>query len=229
MRFEHFHTFRSSFVSITLLMVSLLTISLSGGLACFSPDDDTDAHPDLVVTPPHTPENPTDVDMVTFTATVTNEGDVTAGTCTLEFTIGGEITLEIYQIPELAPDTSYDVTRQMELTAQNYGYSARVDSDEAVSELDENNNEASSTFSVIVFVNDADLGVSSQTLSPVNPTTTDLITFTAVVTNSGTTSAGASTLKLCVGGESTSPLFQFQPLAPAKLVLVSARKYQMPS
>jgi sugar lactone lactonase YvrE len=46
-----------------------------------------------------------------------------------------------------------------------------------------------------------DLIVDSMTHSPANPTTTDLITFTAVVKNIGAGSAGASTLMFTIGGE----------------------------
>ncbi|MCJ7688023.1 MAG: hypothetical protein MUO60_01650 [Clostridiaceae bacterium] len=59
-----------------------------------------------------------------------------------------------------------------------------------------------------------DLVVFSLTHSPASPTTVDLITFTAVVKNIGTGSAGASTLSLQIGGESSPPTFSVPALAP---------------
>ena len=59
-----------------------------------------------------------------------------------------------------------------------------------------------------------DLVISSLTHSPASPTTADQITFTAVVKNIGTGSAGASTLLFQIGGESSPPTFSVPALAP---------------
>jgi hypothetical protein len=62
-----------------------------------------------------------------------------------------------------------------------------------------------------------DLIVESLTHSPANPTTADQITFTAVVKNVGTASAGASTLMFRIGGETPGApktLFPVPDLAP---------------
>ena len=59
-----------------------------------------------------------------------------------------------------------------------------------------------------------ELMIESLTHSPANPTTTDQITFTAVVRNAGTGSAGASTLSFKVGGETTPPTYPVPALAP---------------
>ena len=77
-----------------------------------------------------------------------------------------------------------------------------------------------------------DLIVASLTHSPANPTTTDQITFTAVVRNAGTGSAGVSTLSFKVGGETTPPTWGVPALAPGatfqvqrQLVLGVAQNY----
>ena len=77
-----------------------------------------------------------------------------------------------------------------------------------------------------------DLVISSFTHSPANPTTVDEITFTAVVKNIGTGSAGASTLSFKIGGESSPPTFSVPALAPnatytvqRQLVLGVAQNY----
>jgi len=59
-----------------------------------------------------------------------------------------------------------------------------------------------------------DLIVESLTHSPVNPTTADTITFTAVVKNVGSAAAGASTLEFRVGGEFPYPTYPVPALAP---------------
>jgi len=59
-----------------------------------------------------------------------------------------------------------------------------------------------------------DLVISSFTHSPASPNTADLITFTAVVKNIGTGSAGASILSFKIGGESSPPTFSVPALAP---------------
>ncbi len=51
-----------------------------------------------------------------------------------------------------------------------------------------------------------DLTIKSFTLSPLNPTTADNITFTAVIWNNSSVSCGASVASLKVGGESNPPV-----------------------
>ncbi len=70
------------------------------------------------------------------------------------------------------------------------------------------------TVTISVSASPPDLVVFSLTHSPASPTTVDLITFTAVVKNIGTGSAGASTLSFQIGGESSPPTFSVPALAP---------------
>lgn len=88
------------------------------------------------------------------------------------------------------------------------------------------------TVTISVSTSPPDLVVFSLTHSPASPTTVDLITFTAVVKNIGTGSAGASTLSFRIGGESSPPTFSVPALAPGaihtvqrQLVLGTAQNY----
>jgi hypothetical protein len=66
-----------------------------------------------------------------------------------------------------------------------------------------------------------DLVVDSFTHSPATPSTTDLITFTAVVKNAGTAEAAPSLLQLRVGGEGEPPVYQVPKLAPGQSVTIT--------
>lgn len=61
-----------------------------------------------------------------------------------------------------------------------------------------------------------DLTVVSLTHSPANPTTEDMITFTAVVKNVGIETAGPSTLALKVGGETVPAAYSVPSLNPGE-------------
>ncbi|HEY2996014.1 MAG TPA: carboxypeptidase regulatory-like domain-containing protein [Methylomirabilota bacterium] len=162
----------------------------------------TGGAPDLVIDSlTHSPTNPTTADLITFTAVVKNVGTATAGASTLEFRIGGETpgTPQVrFAVPSLAPGQSYQVQRQMSLIAQNYQNTAIADVDNVVAESNEGNNQAVDFYTVTAT---PDLIVQSLTHSPVNPTTVDNITFTAVVQNIGLGPAGPSTLEFRIGGE----------------------------
>jgi hypothetical protein len=76
-------------------------------------------------------------------------------------------------------------------------YTWQVDADDSANHH-VGTTETAFTFTVVAL---PDLIVESLTHSPANPTTADLITFTAVVKNVGTGSAGGSTLLFTIGGE----------------------------
>jgi subtilase family serine protease len=214
MRFNSHFTNRVFSISLIAGISLTIALALIIGQGCSSDDNPTEAQPDLVVALSHSPANPCVGETITFTASVTNQGEATAEATTMVFTIGDEDDPPTYEIPELAPDASYTVERQeVAATAQSYGYSARIDSGSDVRESDEANNESSVEFDIIEFEGDTDLVISRFVYSPDNPTTTDLITFTAVVTNEGTTSSGTSTLQLTVGGESDPPGYDVPALA----------------
>ena len=187
--------------------------------------------PDLVISSlTHSPASPTTLDQITFTAVVKNIGTGSAGASTLSFQIGGESIPPTFSVPALAPGATHTVQRQLVLgVAQNYINTAIADVNNDVTESDETNNQRTDTFSVS---GPPDLVISSLTHSPASPTTLDQITFTAVVKNIGTGSAGASTLSFQIGGESIPPTFSVPALAPGathtvqrQLVLGVAQNY----
>ena len=59
---------------------------------------------------------------------------------------------------------------------------------------------------------------------PANPTTSDRITFTAVVKNQGNAKAGPSTLALWVGGETNPATFAVPALTPGATFSVERRE-----
>ena len=184
-----------------------VTISVSAG--------PSDLVADLVVfSLTHSPASPTTVDQITFTAVVKNIGTGSAGASTLSFRIGGESSPPTFSVPALAPGATYTAQRQLVLgVAQGYTNTAIADVDNDVTESNEANNQTTDTF-IVSATSPPDLVVFSLTHSPASPTTVDQITFTAVVKNIGTGSAGASTLSFRIGGESSPPTFSVPALAP---------------
>jgi hypothetical protein len=112
------------------------------------------ALPDLRVTLTHYPPNPTDLDIVTATATVTNPGTGAAGPFTLEFCVGAETpgpngNCRHTQVPGLAPGASYTDTRENTLPAQAHLNAAVADSLSELAESNEGNNTAFDSYSVV--------------------------------------------------------------------------------
>ncbi len=97
-----------------------------------------------------------------------------------------------YSIPTLQPGAVYEVVRQVKLgVAQNYQNTATADVTNVVTEANEGNNIRKDFYTVTATVGQPDLVVSSLTHSPAAPTTSDTITFKAVVKNIGSATAGA--------------------------------------
>jgi len=107
--------------------------------------------PDLVVeTLTHSPDTPTTVDEITFTAVVKNIGAGTASSSTLSFRVGGETTPQMFSVPSLVPGQTYTAQRQLVLgVAQNYIVTAIADVNNDVPESNEINNQRTDTFTVI--------------------------------------------------------------------------------
>ena len=107
------------------------------------------ALPDLVVASlTHSPVYPRPADTITFVATVQNIGTGTAGASVLQFQIGGE-TPPTYNVPSLATNATYQVTRTAQFTvAQRYQVTGTADATQVVTESNENNNVTTDTFTV---------------------------------------------------------------------------------
>jgi subtilase family serine protease len=168
--------------------------------------------PDLIISSlTHSPPSPTNIETITITAIVKNNGNSNAGASTLEIKVGTEATPPTYVIPALAPNATHQIQRQLTLgTPNTYTVTAKADVNTAVTESNETNNTASDSITV---VKAADLVISSLTHSPANPTITDTITITAVVQNTGAKPAGASTLKIEIQGETTPATYPISSLA----------------
>jgi len=172
--------------------------------------------PDLaVISLTHDPADPIITDTITITAVVKNIGNAEATTSTLSIEVEGEATPALFEIPILPIGAEFEVERDVIIgTPGTYQVTAIADAPEEIIELDEENNVL--TDEIHVRGIGPDLIVESLTLDPASPTTWDDITFTAVVKNDGTTSAGASKLELKVGGETTPPTYDVPALEPGE-------------
>ena len=105
------------------------------------------------------PPNPTTADnAITFTAVVKNIGLGIAGLSTLEFRVGGETpgaSQTLFAVPGLVPGASFQVDREVTLTAQAYINTATADVNGVVLEANETNNVTTLNF----FVTDALISV----------------------------------------------------------------------
>ena len=97
----------------------------------------------------HSPENPTTVDTITFTAVVQNVGWRAAEPSKLSFRVGGETYPPVYPVPALNVGATHTVQRQLQLNvAQNYRNTVTVDIDNSVNESNERNNIATDDYTV---------------------------------------------------------------------------------
>ncbi|MFC1660565.1 CARDB domain-containing protein [Gemmatimonadota bacterium] len=157
--------------------------------------------PDLVVSSlTHSPADPIDGDAVTITAVVENIGGTGAGASTLDINTtprgGGSTSGNWIAVPALAPGATETVTQTLtSFYVDTWDVEATADVEGQVTEDNEDNNQATDQFTVSEL---PDLVVSSLTNSPLNPTTSDVVTITSVVRNDGGSPAGASVLHLVV-------------------------------
>jgi len=167
--------------------------------------------PDLVVSIlTHAPPSPTNIETITITAKVANQGDGPATTSTLEIDIEGDI--HTFKIPPLGPGDDHQIQFDIVLSVPgSYQVDATADLDNDVNESDENNNTATDTINVIEA---PDLVISILDHSPSDPFINDIVTITAEVKNIGDMTATTSTLELDVEGEAGPTTFTVPILAP---------------
>jgi hypothetical protein len=159
----------------------------------------------------HSPADPNSLDLITFTAVVKNQGPGPAEATTLEFRIGGETPgapETQFAVPALDANQTFEVQRQATLPPQNYINTAVADVNDDVPERlgppdGETNNVTTDTYTV---TQPPDLVVETLTHDPASPVESDLITFTAVVTNQGPGPSRATTLEFRIGGETPGAL-----------------------
>jgi hypothetical protein len=111
------------------------------------------ALPDLIVeTLTRYPTNPTNLDLITVTATVRNIGQGQAGASTLELCVGDELQLGTClhtAVPVLQANAGFTYSREVTLAAANYTNTATADHLLAVPESNEENTVATPPYSVI--------------------------------------------------------------------------------
>ncbi len=107
--------------------------------------------PDLRVrTVSLSPQCPSTVDQIIFTAEIENRGRKSAGASTLSFRVGEEAFSSLYSVPPLGPGDTHLVQRPLVLgVAQYYQNIIKADVYDDVSESQENNNERRQSYFVI--------------------------------------------------------------------------------
>lgn len=157
--------FKSTFKGVLLLSALVISILIISG--CVGQEEtETTTTPetketttattkmplaDLVVANlTHSPDTPTTVDQINFTAVVKNIGTGSAESSILSIRVEGETFSPTYSVPTLIPGTIYTVERKTVLgIPQNYQVTATVDVNNDVEESNENNNVKSDKFKVI--------------------------------------------------------------------------------
>lgn len=163
-----------------------------------------EAQPDLIVeSVTHAPSVPTTVDTITITAIIKNQGVVPAGPSTAAIKVGDEALPTTHPVPELAPDETFQIQRQLTLDVGVYLVEVTADYDDDVDETREKNNSGYDAIEVLPEPL-PDLVVSALDHDPANPNTDDLVTITAIVENIGDVPSSSSILLLMVDGEPTS-------------------------
>ncbi|WP_250212723.1 galactose-binding domain-containing protein [Acrocarpospora catenulata] len=160
-------------------------------------------NPDLTVTNlSWTPTSPNETNAITLSATVRNSGSAAAPADSVTFYLGGAL-VGTADIPALPVGGTATVTSDVGTRAMgSYQVSARVDADNTVFEMNENNNTlTAATPLVVAQAPGPDLQVTEITYNPANPAVGAPVTFTVAVNNRGTTASGATTVtRVVVGG-----------------------------
>lgn len=167
------------------------------------------AGPDLTIqSVVWTPDTPSLGDTTRFTVTVSNQGDDIAGNSRLVFYIDDQIT-DSAILSTINPGSALSYIFTWKATAGAHVAKAVADSDQAVAESDENNNEKSYAFSVLA----PDLIISSITWSPEKPSTGSPVIFTITVKNQGNKAANTNWIDFLIDGVSRGQR-EGQPLNP---------------
>ncbi|MFB9338841.1 discoidin domain-containing protein, partial [Actinoplanes octamycinicus] len=147
--------------------------------------------PNVVVTSATwSPAAPDETSAITLSAGVRNSGALASTATTLDFKLNGAVVATA-NVPALAAGATATVTGNVSPRAQgSYTLAATV---------------GSNTFTAIapLVVGQApgpDLQVTAISLNPANPAAGAAVSFTAAVQNRGTSTAGASTTRVVVGG-----------------------------
>ncbi len=152
--------------------------------------------PDLVIESiTWSPASPSTGDIVTFTVTINNQGDIIASPSHVAYYIDGS-SRGYHDVQEL--DAGATVIKNFTWTAQAGAHAIRAVADmgNKVPESNENNNEQTVTFPP------PDLIIDKITWWPENPIIDDIVTFTVSINNPGSGRAAASDVYLYIDDSS---------------------------
>ncbi len=156
----------------------------------------TPLDPDLVIESViFSPEAPSIGNTLTFTITITNLGEISAGSSQLTCTIDG-LHLATKHVEGIEPGMTVIKTMTWKAQAGPHVLQVIIDSENSVTESDEANNDKSCAFTVVA----PDLAIDAISWMPVNPAAGEKITFTVTVINQGDKRAGTSHLEFTVDG-----------------------------
>lgn len=133
------------------------------------------------------PEDPSKGDAVTFTVTIKNQGNASARSSQFAFYIDGAFRGD-HDIPAIGAGATTTRTFAWNAKAGSHPVKAIADSNLAVAENDEANNEKTVTFFTLA----PDLIIQNITWLPKNPSEDDDVTFTVVIKNQGSGNADYS-------------------------------------
>ena len=137
------------------------------------------------------PDAPAMGDIITFHVTVSNKGEGRAGASMVELNVDNDL-LDRAELPPITPGESETASFRWNARIGAYPLRVLVDSDQAVSETDEGNNNLVKAYEATTF---ADLIVERISWEPLNPSVGDEVTFTVTVVNQGTLPVGGSTVE----------------------------------
>ncbi|MBC7170222.1 PKD domain-containing protein [Candidatus Bipolaricaulota bacterium] len=151
------------------------------------------AQPDLVVTNiTHSPTNPNLGQTITFTVVVRNQGTASAGSFVVR--VQGVGPSQDRTVSSLAAGSQTNLSFSLPLSTSPETFTATADLYNQVAESDEANNTGQAT--VTGPLAQPDLVVTNITHTPTNPNLGQTITFTVVVRNQGTASAGSFVVRV---------------------------------
>ncbi|HJX12265.1 MAG TPA: CARDB domain-containing protein, partial [Dehalococcoidales bacterium] len=148
-----------------------------------------------------TPAEPSRGDNIVFSVTVKNQGNAKSRVTNVGFFIDGN-SRGYQDIAIIDPGATLTRTYNWVAQAGQHTLRAIVDENNASKESDETNNERTLTFSTLP----PDLVVQQIIWSPVNPSKSDNVTFTATVKNQGSGRADSSHLAYYINGEYQSAM-----------------------
>ncbi len=179
------------------------------------------------------PTDPAPGDNVTFTATVSNGGNASAGNFTVQFLLDGEQLGENITIEGLAANESIEITSEAWNASEgDHNVTVVVDAGDAVNESDESNNEATTSFTVEASSEEppeegtqADLIAEALSVDPSDPEPGENVTFRANVSNVGNASAGNFTVQFLLDGEQLGENITIEGLAANESIEITSEAW----